>query len=288
MAEFSLISTSGLSKPATVLIEKISNAFGRHFDPSQTIRMAEAEAKANRIRAVSETETEIEVAELRSRAANRVLNEEMTIQENIESITQKAIPELTDNASPEDIENDWITNFFDKCRIVSDNEMQDLWARILAGQGNNPGSFSRKTVNLVADLDKRDAELFTNLCRFTWVVRNEAYPLAYDTQDKIHNQCRISFRTLGQLDALGLVHFNNVGEFKIVNLPQRITASYGPKRVELTLPKDSENELIVGKVLLTQSGAELSRVVKANIVEGFFDHVYSRWASDSLVPPLEP
>ena len=34
------------------------------------------------------------------------------------------------------MEEDWIANFFDKCRIVSDSEMQSLWARVLAGEAN--------------------------------------------------------------------------------------------------------------------------------------------------------
>ena len=287
MPGFSLIDTSGLAKPGTLLVEKISNAFGRHFDPSQTVRMALAEAEANRIRALSEAETEIEVADLRTRAAERVLNEEMTIQENIENITKKAIPELTGNASPEDIEDDWITNFFDKSRIVSDNDMQDLWARVLAGEGNNPGSFSRKTVNLVADLDKSNARLFTNLCRFAWIILGEAYPLMFDVQHNIYNQSGIMFRSLGQLETLGLVRFDSLSGFRILNLPKRITVIYGDRQVPLTFPKDSENELIVGKVLLTQSGLELFRVVRASIVEGFFDYVYDKWASESLVPPRQ-
>ena len=287
MPGFSLIDTSGLAKPGTLLVEKISNAFGRHFDPSQTVRMALAGAEANRIRALSEAETEVEVADLRARAADRVLNEEMTRQENIENITKKAVSELTGNASPEDIENDWMTNYLDKCRIVSDDEMQELWARILAGQGNNPGSFSRKTVNLVADLDKKDVELFASLCCFAWVVRGESYPLVFDTQHEIYNQWGITFRFLAQLEALGLVRFDSSPEFDIVNLPQKVNASYGNRPVQLTFPKESENKMYIGKVIFTQAGSELFRVARANVVEGFFDYVYDRWAGESLVPPRQ-
>ena len=285
MAGFSLISTSGLAKPATMLIEKISNAFGRHFDPSQAVRMALSEAEANRIRAVSEAETEIEVADLRTRAADRVLNEEMTRQENIETITKKAIPELTGDASPEEIENDWIANYLDKCRIVSDDDMQELWARILAGQANNPGSFSRKTVNLVADLDKKDAELFTDLCSFVWAINGGPCPLVFDSEHEIYNKCGLNFRSLRHLEALGLVRFDFFAMMSMTGLPQKITASYRNWLVQLTLPNESENELSVGKVLLTQSGTELFRVVKASVVEGFFDYVYDKWAGESLVEP---
>ncbi len=288
MPGFSLIDTSGLSAPATMLVEKISNAIGRHFDPRQTIRMALAEAEAQRILKLTEIKTAIEVEELRARAASRFMNEEMTKQENIESITQKAIPNLNDDASPEDIEDDWISNFFDKCRIVSDADMQELWARVLAGQGNNPGSFSRRTVNLLADLDKKDAELFAGLCCFAWKIRNDAYPLVFDTDHEIYQRSGITFDSLGQLEALGLIRFASIGGFTTRNLPRSVTVSYGSTAVLLTLPNASENDLTIGKVLLTQSGLDLFRVVKPTIVEGFFEYVYDKWASESLVPPRQP
>ena len=288
MPGFSLIDFDGLSKPGTLLIEKISNALGRHFDPSQTARMALAEAEANRIRTMSEAETEIEVNALRSRAAARFINEEMTNQANIESVVQKAIPHLNDNTAPEDIEDDWITNHLDRCRIVSDGEMQEIWARILAGQANNPGSFSRKTVNLMADLDKRDAELFMNLCRFRWGVNHEVRPLVFDVRHDIYNRCGINFASLRQLEALGLAHFDDLSGFVILDLPQKVPTIYHNRSLSLTFPSDSEVNLNIGKVLFTQYGSELSRVVRTNFIEGFFEgffeYVCDQWASYSPTP----
>ena len=72
------ISLFGLGKPAKVLVEKVANAFGRHFDSSQTVRMAEAEARAYHILEINKAETDLEVADLRRRAAARLINEEMT------------------------------------------------------------------------------------------------------------------------------------------------------------------------------------------------------------------
>ena len=288
MPGFSLIDTSGLSAPATMLVEKISNAIGRHFDPRQTIRMALAEAEAQRILKLAETKTAIEVEELRARAASRFMNEEMTKQENIENITQKAIANLTDNASPEDIEDDWISNFFDKCRIVSDADMQELWARVLAGQGNNPGSFSRKTINLLADLDKKDAELFTNLCRFGWVIADGFRPLVFDTQHEIYTRHGINFGSIVQLEHLGLITTVGMIGYRAIRLPQRAVASYGDRQIVLSLPKHSDNELDVGKVILTKSGFELLRVISHTQIEGFYEYMYDKWASESLVAPRKP
>ena len=290
MAELLPAGLGGLTNPATMLIEKVSNALGRHFDPSQTVRMAEAEAKANRIRAISEAETDIEVAELRHRAAERFIYEEMKKQSNMEDITQKAIPHLTENAEPEKIEDDWIANFFEKIRIVSDEQMQELWAQILAGEGNSPGSFSRKTVNLLADLDKRDASLFANLCRFGWVISNNFQPLVLDEKHEIYNKHEINFGTLHQLENLGLIIFNGVSGFRRTNLTRKTIVYYAGTSVTLTLPNDSGNDLNVGKTLLTQAGRELAGIATANLyaAEGFFDYVYDKWAEQSLVPPRSP
>ena len=145
MAELLPAGLGGLTNPATMLIEKVSNALGRHFDPSQTVRMAEAEAKANRIRAISEAETDIEVAELRHRAAERFIYEEMKKQSNMEDITQKAIPHLTDNAEPEKIEDDWIANFFEKIPYrIRPTDAGIMGDKFLLVKETVPGSFSRR------------------------------------------------------------------------------------------------------------------------------------------------
>ena len=287
MPGLSLINASGLTEPASTLVNKISNAIGRHFDPRQEVRMAEADAKADRIRRVSEAETDIEVAELRQRAAHRFANEEMTKQINMENITEKALLGLDDNANPEAMENDWIMNFFDKCRMVSDDDMQQVWAGILAGEANNPGSFSRRTVNLVADLDKRDADLFKSLCGFAWMIE-DVTPLVFDAYADMYNRNGITFESLGQLESLGLIRYNGIGGFEIHNFREKTSAFYYGKPVVLEFPNDDDNKLSVGTTLLTQSGEELALICGSTPVEGFFEYVYDRWAGQSLVPPREP
>jgi len=132
-----IINLGDLTKPATVLVEKISEAVGGIFRPWQMRRVAQAEAHAEKVKAVSQ----IEITELQRRAMYRFFTEEAKKQQNIESITEKALPELNDAASPEKVEDDWIVNFFDKCRLISDEEMQAIWARVLAGEENSKGRY---------------------------------------------------------------------------------------------------------------------------------------------------
>lgn len=274
-----LVNIEGLTKPATVLIEKVSEAVGGIFRPYQIVRVAKAKAEAESIR----SEAQIEITDLERRAFQRWFIEEGKKQANIEEITRKALPLLEDNSAPESLDDDWITNFFDKCRIVSDTDMQQLWSRVLAQQANVPGAFSKQTVNHLADLEKTDAELFMGLCSFGWQISHEFVPLVFDTRTEIYNHQGITFNALSHLQSLGLIRFDQLSGFKFIGLPKKPVVSYYGNPLELTLPKDAENELKVGKVLLTRAGGELASICKPDPIEGFFDFVYEKWVSDSLI-----
>ena len=278
----SLINVRGLTKPATVLIEKISNAVGTLWEPTQIRRIAQAKSDAALILA----NNEIEIDEVKRRAARRFVEEETRSQQNMESIGSKAIPNLNPNAPTEDVEDDWIANFFDKCRIVSDNDMQDLWSRVLAGEANSPGSFSRKTVNLMADLDKASAQLFVSLCRFGWRMGNAFDPLILDFDEHLYTNHGITFPSLCQLDSIGLVQIGDVG-YELPNQHRELVVTYYGRSVRLIFPKDTGNSLKVGQVLFTPSGAQLAQIVETTPIDGFFEFVYDGWANTSLVPPRE-
>jgi len=267
----SLVNLGELSKPANTLIEKVSSAIGGVFEPWQIKRVAKAEAEASLIKA----ESELEITDLHRRAIHRFVEEEANRQENMEEITKKSIPQLNEQANPENMENDWVTNFFDKSRIVSDEEMQTIWANVLAGEANTPGSFSRRTVNLLSDLDKKDAELFQTLCKFGWVVGNFT-PLVFDIQAKIYNDQGINFNTLAHLDSLGLIRFNSLSGFNRKGLPKSFTLAYFGQPLPLEM-KNGQNELSIGQVLLSQAGQELAQVVRVSGVNGFYDYVKDQW-----------
>jgi hypothetical protein len=274
----SLINLGDLSKPATVLIEKISDAVGGIFKPYQIVRVAKAEAEAGRIQA----ESQINITDLHRRAMHRFLEEEAKKQSNMESITQDALPLLGKESKPENVKDDWITNFFDKSRIVSDEDMQKLWARVLAGEANAPGAFSKRTVNLLADLDKADAELFTRLCGFSWMIGFLA-PLLLDLQQDLYRKHGIDFSGLSHLESLGLLQFNTITGFQLEKLPKQLTFLYFGRPANLTLPAESNNDLPIGSAVFTRAGQQLAMVSGAAPVEGFYDFVCNTWATQGLV-----
>ena len=273
----SLINFGDLTKPATVLIEKISDAIGGIFRPYQIERVATAEGEAAKIRALAD----IEISDIQQRAIVRLVQEEGKKQENIERITAQSIKELTQDAKPEKIDNDWIVHFFDKCRLVSDDEMQSLWAKLLAGEANNPGAISKRCVELVSILDKSDAHLFTNLCSFGW-MEGQIWPMIYDEKDEIYTERGITFGTLKHLDDIGLITCSNVSNFKRLKIPKDIYIQYYGTQVRVEFRNERDNELSVGKVLLSKVGEELAPISGSHPVPGFLEYVIENWTKQGI------
>jgi len=275
---FSLINLGELSKPATVLIEKIAALFGGFFEPYQIKRIAKAEAEAEKIKAVAE----IEITDLHRRAIARFIAEEATKQTNIESITALALPELNDDARPGDIEDDWLLNFFDKSKLISDEEMQHLWAKVLAGEANAPGQYSKRTVNALSSFDKSDAKLFTQFCSFCWSDLRDM-PMVYDYNDEIYKENGISFSALRHLDDIGLLKFEGSLEFARINLANVVVISYYGTRVWIKFNKEDDNEFKMGNVELTRIGEELSPITGAKPIPEFFEYVLKHWIEKGYV-----
>ena len=261
-----------LTKPADTLVKKISNAVGEFFEPRQIIRIAEAKAEAAKI----EAQSEIEITDLQRRAARRWIGEEAQRQRNMESITAKALPQLNETATPSSVEDDWIINFFEKSRIVSDNEIQELWSRVLAGEANDPGTYSKRTVNFLSDLDKGEAALFTKLCGFVWAIGGPV-PVVLDLQAEIYKKHGITFSTLQHLDSIGLIKFANLTGFRRKGLPKNFIVRYFGRPLVLEMSKDADNDLSTGKTLLTRTGEELAPICGSKPVEGFLEYVKDQW-----------
>lgn len=273
----SLVNLGNLAEPAKVLILKVSDAVGGIFKPYQIKRVAKAEAVAEIIRATAQ----LEISELQQRAISRFVVEESAKQESIETITKKAIPLLKDDADPAKIEKDWIVDFFDKSRIVSDEEMQDLWSAILAGEANKPGSYSKRTLHLMASLDKKDALLFTNLCNFVWSITT-LVPLIFDSKHDLYKSNGIDFASLKHLDAIGLISFESVSGYLVDGIEKQFRVTYGDNVKILELPQEENNVINIGNAIFTDVGQQLAQLCRGKVIDGFEEYVMAEWMKNGI------
>jgi len=274
---------AGLSKPATALIEKISDGIGSYFKPYQIKRVAKAEAEAEVIKTLGK----IKATELQQRAFHRLIDEEAKHQANMELITEKAIGYLEDDAKPEQMENDWISNFFDKCRLISDDEMQSLWAKVLAGEANEPGRYSKRTVNFVASMSKTEARLFTKLCSFVWLIGMEFVCIIKGYENEIYKKNGIKFDSLVHLDEIGLITFDFTKTFHKEGFPKIWKIFYHNTPIIINFEKEEGNRLHTGNVLLSQMGKELVPIAGSEPIPEYLDYVIDYWKEKGYTASCE-
>ncbi|MFN0113532.1 MAG: DUF2806 domain-containing protein [Paracoccaceae bacterium] len=281
-----------LSKPATVLIEKISEAVGGAVRPWQTKRVATAEGRAKIILAEAEAKSrqilesmeEID-PDLANRAIQRMVASEINKQLNIENITRIAIEKLSPNSAPDRIERDFLSNLFEKAANVSNQEMQSLWGSILAGEANSPGKFSKRTIELASHLERRDAELFTRFSSCCAMFGSKLVALTTKTVANIMEQGGINFDRLTHLDSLGLITHNSLGGFRqkftSANFPTTLLVHYFGIPVSLVF-NAPPGEVAVGSVLLTEAGAQLAEICGAECNLSLLDAFILDTVSDNI------
>ena len=265
-----------ISKPLDTLIRKVSKGFGRLYEQYYIKRKASAESEAALIKAQAETQ----MTELQQRALDRLIVEEAKKQKNIEDIIAQTSPYLKENADADLIDDDWLTNFVDKSRIISDKEMQEIWARLLAGEVNDPGTYSRRTVNFISDFDKTDADLFTKLCGFCWIIGGKV-PLFFNLYGEIYKNNGIYYESIKHLEDIGLIQVNEPNVFYRINLPQKFNVNYYDQSLGLECPNGPNDRLNIGHVKLSKIGQELFPICGSKPVEGFIEYVKENWKSFS-------
>lgn len=114
---------------------------------------------------------------LKDRAEERVIYQEEKKQENLEHITAFAAGILI-SAGPvtnQPVDEGWASRFFRLAEDISVDEMKALWGRILAGEIKTPGSFSLRTLELLKNLSKSEAECFIKVGRLAIESDNQAF-----------------------------------------------------------------------------------------------------------------
>jgi hypothetical protein len=208
MGEFNLIKTDG--KPLEKLLDVVSKGIGKIYIP-RAIRK-EADAKAYEIEVIERAKAKAYLyrqdieQELLDRIDERVLYREIKKQKNIDAVTMIAAEELKNENDISDtpVDEDWTVRFFNVVENISDEMMQQLWGRILAGEVKAPNSFSIRTIECLKNITKPEAELFTRAANFAFTYGNEAIFFRGD-DFKILKENGLSFDDIFTLIELGLL-----------------------------------------------------------------------------------
>ena len=279
----SMDENSFLTEVGAKFLARASDIFGWVEEPVKKLMDGKVEAHNLLRRATAENEAVLldsmydipkklieSDSPIESLAGLRIYHEVFREQRNIGDVLLEVLPNLSESARPEDIDEDWFVNSMGHVRKVSDPDMQTLWARLLAGEADNPGSYSKKTVNILSDMDKSTAISFTMLCSFACMV-DGLFKLFIvpNYQQPISASGRIDFYSLAALQALGLIEVSAIGGFEHLPNNRYTTIRYFDSAVML----ESKGGISTGQVSFTPFGSELAALVQPYHVPEFFDHL---------------
>jgi hypothetical protein len=149
-----------------------------------------------------------------------------------------------------------VATFFDDCKDISNDQLQDLWGRLLALEVAQPDSCSRRTLAVLKALSPADADVFRVACGLAWTHDTGVFIPTVGHHGDPLLKFGLSYGDLLELNACGLLN-DNTG-IKISFAQPGGTLTHGSARYSFTL---TAAEVMLGAVPFTRSGAELSKAV---------------------------
>ena len=273
-------------------------------DSLRIIVAAQAEARDALVSNVSDVQGEIDIAET---VRQRIQFQEEKRHRNIGSVVGQTAELLGDKEVPNQEPNhDWTARFFNYIQDVSSEEMQLLWAKVLAGQIEQPGSVSIRALSILRNLDQAGARLFQTL-------RSACVTLALDgghildarvpslgrnAAENSLEQFGLRFANLNILNEHGLIigDYNSWNDMRVcVGIPTpdsgrgtsvvRIPFAF-QRRHWVLIPSAHARtgvQLRVHGVALTGASKELSRIVECEPSPAYHQALSAFFASQNLV-----
>ena len=177
--------------------------------------------------------------------------------DNRKEIINNAFPHIEETSNPENVENGWIFDFWDKSGSISTEDLQKLWGKVLAQEINKPNTVSKKLLHNLSIMSYQDALNFMNLCRFCFedTFKDLAYPFIYIKERKnTYENSKITTNILKELEQFSLIEINYDTGFCFYN---KIKISHG--RYDAVILAD---KIPAGNVILTTDGQVLYKIVK--------------------------
>ena len=268
-----------------------------HSSTLQIIAEAQSNARAILISPDAAVYGELDIAHT---VSQRIQFQEEKRQRNIETVVRQAASELGDKEIPDsETDHDWTARFFSDVQDVSSEEMQSLWAKVLAGEVERPGSTSIKTLSVLRNLDQTTAGLFRRLCSACVSIRPGGHfidarvPALGDPGANSLKEYGLGFLQLNLLNEHGLVisDYKSWFDYRVsIGFPAvqqellRIPFNYqGRNWILVPAAQRKPNlEFRLPGVALTRSGRELSRIVDVEPMDQFTQALMKFFRTKSL------
>lgn len=282
--------------------EALAKQITAEGDANVLLIQAEAQAKARAILVSQNTDLTGEL-DITNTVNQRIQFQEQKRQINIASVVRQAAGQLGDKeVGNNEPDHDWTARFFNEVQDVSSEEMQFLWAKVLAGEVERAGSTSLRTLGILKNLDRATARLFRKFCSACVFLSPDGKTLMDARVPSLGGNAGsnslgaygLDFDALNRLNENGLIisDYNSWYDYRLstglrldnpqqlIRIPFRFQGRYWV--LVPTSERNPDKELRLSGVALTRSGRELSRVVGSEVMGEFSQALSSFFQKQKL------
>lgn len=102
------------------------------------------------------------------------------------------------------VDSGWLSQWRDGASRAEDENLRELWARLLVGEVSQPGSYSKRTIRTLVELGEDEAQLFSRLAPF---CLHKSFPFDLISKELNGFDFRISVEDILALESAGLMSF---------------------------------------------------------------------------------
>lgn len=181
------------------------------------------------------------------------------------------IAELADKVYNNDYKNqsnqnqkydfDWFMRFYDIVGNISDGEMQALWARILAGELHQKGTYSLQLLDILKNFTQKQAELVNRVCSHCFMSEDKAF---IPNDQEYSKFVGITYQDILDLDGLGLMNSSGIISLSANVKPDRPFALINNQLrmvVKCSGQENTEKEFNFSQFPFTSAGRELIKLL---------------------------
>lgn len=175
---------------------------------------------------------------------------------NIVSAYSFAINELKKlpRVDGENLDPDWATAFYDSAKDSSDEEIQVLWGKILAGEIAHHGKFYKRTLSILKNMESEEAKHFVELVPL--LITKETVP-----EFIFQNNEFFQYNDLQTLMDCGIVNSSD-GLYTYTGLDQVKLPGF-----KLVSKNNDVKELQLEGFALTDAGLQLCQLIECNYAD---------------------
>ena len=172
------------------------------------------------------------------------------------------------NESSSNLNNEWLAEYFDSIKNINDEQMQMLWGKILTQEINIPGSYSKRTLNIIRNISAAEARLFESIIPFVF----NGVDFYYLPKCKSLKKYGINYYNIMLLREAGLLSYDDESALYSVIKPKNTQPIHNNKKAIILINNSNEEISIeLTAMPLTQAANQLMKILEQEPNETFLE-----------------